>query len=56
MKEKTPNKLIGESSPYLLQHANNPVDWHPWNEETLRKARDEDRPMLVSIGLVFRFI
>jgi len=50
MKEKTPNKLIGESSPYLLQHANNPVDWHPWNEETLRKARDEDRPMLVSIG------
>ena len=50
MEEKTPNKLIGESSPYLLQHANNPVDWHPWNEETLRKAREADRPMLVSIG------
>ena len=47
---KHTNRLIRETSPYLLQHAHNPVDWHPWGEEALRKARDLDRPILVSIG------
>jgi uncharacterized protein YyaL (SSP411 family) len=45
-----PNHLSGESSPYLLQHANNPVDWYPWGEEALTKARDERRPIFLSIG------
>ncbi|MBV9121688.1 MAG: thioredoxin domain-containing protein, partial [Chloroflexi bacterium] len=45
-----PNRLAGETSPYLLQHANNPVDWYPWGEEALRRARDEDKPILLSIG------
>lgn len=45
-----PNRLAGESSPYLRQHADNPVDWYPWGEEALRRARDEDRPILLSIG------
>nr|MBS0038182.1 thioredoxin domain-containing protein [Saprospiraceae bacterium] len=45
-----PNALINESSPYLLQHADNPIDWHPWNEQTLQKARKEDKLILVSIG------
>ncbi len=44
------NKLINETSPYLLQHAHNPVDWYPWGEEALQRARDEDKPILVSIG------
>ena len=44
------NKLAEESSPYLLQHAENPVDWHPWGPEALARARDEDRPILLSIG------
>lgn len=44
------NKLIGESSPYLLQHAHNPVEWFPWGEEALEKALQEDKPILVSIG------
>ncbi len=44
------NHLDGESSPYLLQHARNPVDWYPWGEEALRKARAEDRPIFLSIG------
>jgi hypothetical protein len=44
------NHLINETSPYLLQHAHNPVDWHPWNDETLQKARSENKPILVSIG------
>lgn len=44
------NKLINETSPYLLQHAHNPVDWYPWGEEALEKARTEDKPILVSIG------
>lgn len=44
------NRLSGESSPYLLQHAHNPVDWYPWGEEALQKARKEDKPILVSIG------
>ncbi|HEY1507486.1 MAG TPA: thioredoxin domain-containing protein [Solirubrobacteraceae bacterium] len=45
-----PNHLAGESSPYLLQHKDNPVDWYPWGEAALTRARDEDRPLLVSIG------
>lgn len=45
-----PNRLAHETSPYLLQHAHNPVDWFPWGEEALSKARDEDKPILVSIG------
>ncbi|MCI0408865.1 MAG: thioredoxin domain-containing protein, partial [Acidobacteria bacterium] len=44
------NRLAGETSPYLLQHAGNPVDWHPWGEEALAKARHEDKPILLSIG------
>ena len=44
------NGLIHESSPYLLQHAHNPVDWHPWSDEVLEKARREDKMILVSIG------
>jgi hypothetical protein len=49
-KNKEPNKLINSASPYLKQHAYNPVMWHPWGEEALRKSRDEDKPMIVSIG------
>ncbi|HMM97363.1 MAG TPA: thioredoxin domain-containing protein [Anaerolineales bacterium] len=45
-----PNHLINENSPYLLQHANNPVDWYPWGEEALKKARAEDKPIFLSIG------
>src|SRR5215208_183700 len=44
------NRLANETSPYLLQHAENPVDWHPWGEEALTRARAEDKPLLVSIG------
>ena len=44
------NRLANETSPYLLQHANNPVDWHPWGEVALAKARAEDKPILLSIG------
>jgi uncharacterized protein YyaL (SSP411 family) len=47
---KNTNKLIEETSPYLLQHAHNPVDWHPWHQETLNKAQEEDKPLLISIG------
>src|SRR4051812_28617961 len=45
-----PNRLAKETSPYLLQHAHNPVDWYPWGDEALARARDEDRPILLSIG------
>ncbi len=45
-----PNRLAQETSPYLLQHAENPVDWYPWGDEALQRARDEDKPLLVSIG------
>ena len=45
-----PNALIHETSPYLLQHAHNPVNWYPWSEAALQKAIDEDKPILVSIG------
>src|SRR5215813_11248167 len=45
-----PNHLIHETSPYLLQHADNPVDWYPWGEEAFEKARSENKPVLLSIG------
>jgi len=44
------NHLANETSPYLLQHSHNPVDWYPWGEEALRRARGEDKPILLSIG------
>ena len=44
------NRLAGETSPYLLQHSENPVDWYPWGEEALARAREEDRPILLSVG------
>ncbi len=47
---KHTNRLIDETSPYLLQHAHNPVDWYAWGEEAFERARDEDKPVLVSIG------
>ncbi len=45
-----PNRLAEETSPYLLQHKDNPVDWYPWGEEALQRAREEDRPILLSVG------
>src|SRR3954454_1587587 len=45
-----PNRLASETSPYLLQHADNPVDWYPWGDEAFARARAEDKPVLVSIG------
>ena len=45
-----PNRLAGETSPYLLQHADNPVDWYPWGPEALARARLLDRPIFLSIG------
>ena len=47
---KHTNRLSNETSPYLLQHAHNPVDWYPWGQEALEKARAEDKPILLSIG------
>ncbi len=47
---KHTNNLINETSPYLLQHAHNPVDWHPWGDAALSKARAENKPILLSIG------
>ncbi len=44
------NRLATETSPYLLQHSDNPVDWYPWGEEALARAREEDKPILLSIG------
>ena len=44
------NSLINETSPYLLQHAHNPVDWYAWNDKTLKKAKDENKPIFLSIG------
>jgi len=44
------NRLIGEKSPYLLQHAHNPVDWYPWGEDAFERARREDKPVFLSIG------
>ena len=48
--DKRPNHLINETSPYLLQHAFNPVDWYPWGDEALAKAKQENKPILLSIG------
>ncbi|MEA3441480.1 MAG: thioredoxin domain-containing protein, partial [Chloroflexota bacterium] len=45
-----PNQLINETSPYLLQHADNPVEWYPWGEEALELAREQNKPILLSIG------
>src|SRR5262245_24402726 len=45
-----PNRLVHEQSPYLRQHAHNPVDWYPWGAEALETARRDDRPILLSIG------
>jgi uncharacterized protein YyaL (SSP411 family) len=45
-----PNRLVNENSPYLLQHAENPVDWYPWGEEALEKARSENKPIFLSVG------
>ncbi|UYU19622.1 MULTISPECIES: thioredoxin domain-containing protein [Methanoculleus] len=51
MQEKSPpNRLINEQSPYLLQHARNPVDWYPWGEEAFSRAREEGKPIFLSIG------
>ena len=47
---QTTNQLIHETSPYLLQHAHNPVDWHPWGKEAFEKAKYENKPLLISIG------
>ena len=44
------NRLARETSPYLKQHADNPVDWYPWGEEALKAAREQDKPILLSIG------
>ncbi|HZJ82457.1 MAG TPA: thioredoxin domain-containing protein [Clostridia bacterium] len=48
--QKKSNRLIHEKSPYLLQHAHNPVDWYPWGEEAFDKAKSEDKPIFLSIG------
>src|SRR6266536_3152492 len=48
--ERAANRLAGETSPYLLQHAGNPVDWYPWGPEALERAQAEDRPILLSVG------
>ena len=50
MADPPTNRLAGETSPYLLQHRHNPVDWYPWGEEAFARARAEDRPILLSIG------
>ena len=49
-KERLENRLIYEKSPYLLQHAHNPVDWYPWGKEAFEKAKKEDKPIFLSIG------
>ena len=48
--DRPANRLAGETSPYLLQHAHNPVDWYPWGEAAFAKARAEDKPILLSVG------
>ena len=45
-----PNSLINETSPYLLQHAHNPVNWYPWGDEALDKAKKENKMLLISVG------
>src|SRR6185312_14186162 len=48
--ERMANRLAAETSPYLQQHRDNPVDWYPWGEEALARARSEDMPILLSVG------
>ncbi len=48
--QNVPNRLANEKSPYLLQHANNPVDWYAWGEEAFQKAKTENKPVFLSIG------
>ncbi|HEV8590634.1 MAG TPA: DUF255 domain-containing protein, partial [Pyrinomonadaceae bacterium] len=48
--KKFTNRLIDETSPYLLQHAHNPVDWYAWGDEAFKKARAENKPIFLSIG------
>ncbi len=50
IEHKHTNQLINETSPYLIQHAHNPVDWYPWGEEALTRAKKEDKPIFLSIG------
>lgn len=50
IKDRATNKLINEKSPYLLQHAYNPVDWYPWGDEAFQKAKAEDKPVFLSVG------
>jgi hypothetical protein len=47
---RKPNNLINEKSPYLLQHAYNPINWYYWTPEAFQKAKNEDKPVFVSIG------
>lgn len=47
---KVPNRLTKEKSPYLLQHAYNPVNWYPWNDEAFETAKAENKPIFLSIG------
>lgn len=47
---RVPNRLAQEKSPYLLQHAHNPVNWFPWGNEAFDKAKEEDKPIFLSIG------
>ena len=50
MANKSGNRLLTESSPYLQQHADNPVDWYPWGEEALTLAKETGKPILLSVG------
>ena len=52
MEHKHTNRLIDETSPYLLQHAHNPVDWNAWGEEAFQKAKRDNKPILLSIGFI----
>jgi uncharacterized protein YyaL (SSP411 family) len=47
---RKPNRLIHQKSPYLLQHAYNPIDWYPWGDEAFEKAKREDKPIFFSCG------
>lgn len=47
--KKTPSRLINEKSPYLLEHAHNPVDWYPWGQEAFAKAKEEDKPVFFPV-------
>jgi len=48
--QKHTNKLVNEKSPYLLQHAHNPVDWYPWGDAAFKRARELNRPIFLSVG------